>query len=96
MKIIVIACGMGIATSTLIAEEVNILLEEENISAYLIQCRISELDAYVDDADLILTAMDIEDTYQHLLKDKPVMTAIPLLTDVKREEFIGKMLKYLE
>lgn len=96
MKIIVIACGMGIATSTLIAEEVNNLLEEKNISAYLIQCRISELDAYVDDADLILTAMDIEDTYQHLVKDKPVLTAIPLLTDINRADFVEKMLQHLE
>lgn len=95
MKIIIIACGMGIATSTLIGEEVNTILEEKNISAYLIQCRISELDAYADDADLILTAMDIE-ADDHQTKGKPVMTAIPLLTDINRESFIKKMLKYLE
>ncbi|WP_317854347.1 PTS galactitol transporter subunit IIB [Chakrabartyella piscis] len=94
MKIIVIACGIGIATSTLISEEVNLILEEKDISAYLIQCRISELDAYAEEADLILTAMDI-DAEQGQALGTPVLTAIPLLTDINREEFIEKMLKYL-
>jgi PTS system galactitol-specific IIB component len=90
MKTIIIACGAGVATSTIIVDRVNHLLKEHHIDAKIIQCMASEIDAHVGHADLIITSMKLDKTY-----DKPVVTGISLLTGVGREETEKAILDYL-
>ena len=52
MKRIIVACGSGIATSTIISSHLSELLDQHHISYELIQCSLQEIDSYVDDADL--------------------------------------------
>lgn len=47
MKTIVVACGSGIATSTVICEGLENLLKENGIAYNIIQCSITELKSYV-------------------------------------------------
>ena len=56
MKII-IACGSGVATSTLIASKVEDLLKKHNIKAQVIQCSLNEVDGLLKDATLVVTSM---------------------------------------
>jgi PTS system galactitol-specific IIB component len=53
---IVVACGSGIATSTLAAEEVKSVCEDIGIRGYkIIKCSMTEIPSYVGEVDIILT-----------------------------------------
>lgn len=81
MKTILVACGSGIATSTIICESIKNLLNENNLKADIIQCSIGDIDGRVDDADLIVTSTKLTKEYKI-----PVISAISLLTGVGRAE----------
>ena len=40
-KVILVACGTGIATSTVVCKKVEDLIKANNINARVIQCKIS-------------------------------------------------------
>ncbi|HBL5326320.1 TPA: PTS galactitol transporter subunit IIB, partial [Clostridioides difficile] len=42
MKKILVACGAGIATSTIVCDRVERLVKENNIQAEVEQCKIAE------------------------------------------------------
>ena len=63
MKTIVVACGSGIATSTVICEGLENLLKENGIAYNIIQCSITELKSYVGEADMILSSMPLSEEY---------------------------------
>ena len=54
-KIVLVACGTGIATSTVVCQRVENLLKTNGVSAKVIQCKISEVGGYEDDASLLVT-----------------------------------------
>ncbi len=89
-KTVIVACGTGIATSTMINDAVANLLKKNKIPAEIIQCKVSEIDAYVDQADLIITSMKVKKDY-----GKPMVTAIAFLSGVGvealEEEIISKL-----
>lgn len=91
MKTIVVACGTGIATSTVLNDAIENLLRENRIKANIIQCKISELDAYIDNADLIVTSMKFK-------KDlgKPTVLGIGYLTGIGVDEINATILSYMK
>lgn len=91
MKRIIVACGSGVATSTIISSHLKELLDTHHIQYELIQCSLQEIESYVNDADLIVTSMDLQKSYRI-----PKVTAISFLTSVgmeKTEEEILSLLK---
>lgn len=90
MKTIVVACGAGVATSTIIVDRVKNLLEAHNIEHKIIQCMASEIDAHVGYADLVITSMKLDKEY-----DIPVVTGIAFLTGIGREETEQTVLRHL-
>ena len=91
MKTIVIACGSGIATSTVISMKLRELLEKNNIENQLIQCSISEVDDHLKDADLLVLSTKPSITY-----DVPTVTAISLITGIGANETCNQILEYLK
>ena len=79
MKIIV-ACGSGVATSTLIASKVEDILKKNNLKAQVIQCSLNEVDGYLKGATLVVTSMG-----RLKVKDVPVVLALPYITGVGAE-----------
>ncbi len=83
MKKILVMCGTGIATSTVVANRIKDYLNskglgnEVNISHASISDKINGLDDY----DIILSTTVVPDK----IKDK-VISAVPLLTGVNDEE----------
>lgn len=63
MKKVIVACGGGIATSTLIADKVRQTLDEAGIDYQLTQTTLSELVYENSDADLIVTSMRVESDF---------------------------------
>lgn len=90
MKIIVIACGGGIATSTVIVKKVEQLLNENCIQHKIIQCTINEIKNYKN-ADLIVTSTPIEND-----SDISLVVATSYLIGMGIEETNKKILKALK
>lgn len=59
MKTVLIVCGGGVATSTIIYAKVEELLKEHKIEHRLIQCSLNEMDSYLGEADLVVSSMKI-------------------------------------
>lgn len=52
---VIVACGGAVATSTMAAEEIKDLCEENGITVEIVQCRVNEIETYMDGVDLICT-----------------------------------------
>lgn len=48
---VIVACGGAVATSTMAAEEIKELCADHNIELDLVQCRVNEIETYMDGAD---------------------------------------------
>jgi PTS system galactitol-specific IIB component len=88
-KHILVACGTGIATSTVVTIKIKEALEANSINATVEQCKVSELPYKVDSADLIVTTTSFQ-------SDKiPVIRALSFLTGIGVEEDINKIIEIL-
>lgn len=77
---ILIACGSGIATSTVAQEKVKEILKKENISAKIVKSSINEIPNKKDKVDLILvTSKYTKDI------NKPVIPVFGLISGVNKE-----------
>ncbi|MBR5501818.1 MAG: PTS galactitol transporter subunit IIB, partial [Oscillospiraceae bacterium] len=50
---VVIACGSGVATSTVIAERVQRVVKEAGFNAQIVQCGVNGVEAEAKDATLV-------------------------------------------
>lgn len=91
MKTIVIACGTGVATSTIVVEKVKNLLQDHDIDANIIQCTMSDVAGHADQADLIITTMQLKNDF-----DKPIVTAISFLTGIGQADTEQQILEHLQ
>ena len=83
---IVVSCGTAIATSTHVALKLKELLEEKGFSIHTIQCRVSEVTDYADQADLVVTTAQIPFDLK-----VPVINGLPFLTGVGIKEVIDSI-----
>lgn len=90
-KRVVIACGAGLATSTMILEKVKEILDEAGIDYSLSQSQIYELDSYDGRADLFVTSMKIDETKYKT----PIVVGTPFLIGMNEEEAKQKILEIL-
>mgnify|MGYP002390918712 CR=1 FL=1 len=76
-----IACGSGVATSTVMASRVKSLLDKHNLKAEIIQCSMNEASTCSPaDTALIVTSLG-----KLNVKDIPVVVAIPYITGIGAE-----------
>lgn len=89
---ILVACGSGVATSTLAADEVRSVCEEYGIVNYsIIKSSMQELTNVTDQADVVLTTS----VYRGEL-DKPYMSVSAFITGINEEKTrqkLGQLLK---
>lgn len=90
-KMILIACGTGIATSTVVANKVLDLIKENNINAEVDQIKISEAKQKQEDADLIVSTTILPTTY-----DIPSIVATGYITGVGTEKLDEEILAALK
>lgn len=88
---IIVACGGAVATSTMAAEEIKELCEANNISVELVQCRVNEIETYMDGVDLICTTAKLDRTFG----DIPVVHGMPFISGVGIEALQQKILTIL-
>ncbi|WP_182104521.1 PTS sugar transporter subunit IIB [Niallia taxi] len=91
MKKILVACGAGIATSTVVCNRVENLVKENNISADVIQCKIAEVASRQGEADLIVSTTILPTTYII-----PAIVATAYITGIGMEALDQKILDHLK
>lgn len=91
-KKIIVACGGAVATSTLAAEEIKELCKENNIKLDLVQCRINEINTFIDDVDLICTTARMD----HTFGDIPIVHGMPFVSGVGIDQLKDKILSILK
>jgi len=90
-KVVLVACGTGIATSTVVNNAVQKIAKANNLAVELIQCKMMEVPGYADRADLLITTTVVD-------KDKysfPVVNGRPFLTGVGKAKAEKEILDYL-
>jgi PTS system galactitol-specific IIB component len=92
MKRILIACGNGIATSTVVASKVKEYLDEQGIEVTTTQTKLMEVPSKVQDYDLLVTTGQFEGQ----TGDTPVVKGMPILTGIGAEQTMTEILNYLK
>lgn len=91
-KLVLVACGTGIATSTVVNEAVSKLAKKNNIPIEIIQCKIMEVPGYSDGADLLVTTTVIDKSKYAF----PVISARAFLTGIGLDKVEDQILAELQ
>ena len=96
MKVIIVACGGGIATSATVATKINNELEERGMDslAKAEAVDIKSLDMFIKNADIYVSITPVVGVVEEY--DIPVVSGIPLLTGVGKDETIEKIIELLK
>ena len=62
-KKVVIACGSGIATSTLAVHKFKTFCEDNKLDVEVTQCSYAEVDGFLSGADLLLTTQKYDEKF---------------------------------
>ena len=89
-KQVLVACGAGIATSTVVNNAIEELVRENKLSIDVKQIKIAEVGGYVDTADLLVTTAMTQKEYPF-----PVINARAFLTGIGKEDTKQKILEEL-
>lgn len=96
MKTIIVACGGGIATSATVATKINNELENRGLISLAIAeaVDIKSLDMFIKNADVYVSITPVVGVVEEF--DIPVISGIPLLTGVGKEETFDKIIQALK
>lgn len=78
---VLVACGAGIATSTVVMNKVDNLFKENGIDADLIQIKIAEAASKQDDADMLISTTVLPTEYKI-----PAIKAMGFLTGIGQDK----------
>ncbi|WP_394237681.1 PTS sugar transporter subunit IIB [Niallia oryzisoli] len=90
-KTVLVACGAGIATSTVVCNRVENLIKDNKIDANVVQCKIAEVASRQDGADLIVSTTILPTTYKI-----PALSATAYITGIGMEALDKKILDHLK
>jgi len=91
MKKVLVACGAGIATSTVVNNAIEEMAKEHKIKVNLVQIKITEVGSHVDTADLLVTTAMTKTEYPF-----PVINARAFLTGIGMEDTKKQILNELQ
>lgn len=91
-KQVVVACGKGLATASMVIKKVEDILMQNNIDANVIQTRVEELKNYEDKADIFITTMKVnKEDYK-----TPTVIGSALLVGFNDESVIEEIISILK
>lgn len=90
-KRILVACGAGIATSTVVFNHIESLLKENGIEAELEQIKIAEAKSKQENADLLISTTILPTTY-----DIPSIVATSYISGIGKAKTDEKVLEALK
>ena len=89
-KTILIVCGTGVASSAIMNNAVQDLLERNKLDSQVILCRYSQMERYLSQADLIIASLDLPERSQ-----PPVIMGTGFLTGIGVDELEENILRQL-
>lgn len=90
-KTVLIACGAGIATSTVVCDRVEKLIKANNLNAQVIQCKIAEVASRENEADLIVSTTILPKQYSI-----PALKGMAYITGMGAEKLDQEIIKILQ
>ncbi|MGB8000182.1 MAG: PTS sugar transporter subunit IIB [Anaerobacillus sp.] len=90
-KQVLVACGAGIATSTIVNGAIEEMAKEHQLKLDLVQIKITEVGGYVDTADLLVTTAMTKKEYPF-----PVINARSFLTGIGTDDTKKQILEELQ
>ncbi|MCP3027974.1 PTS sugar transporter subunit IIB [Halobacillus sp. A5] len=90
-KQVLVACGAGIATSTVVNGAIEDMAKENNLKVDLVQIKISEVGSYEETADLLVTTAMTKKEYPF-----PVINARSFLTGIGTDDTKKQILEELK
>lgn len=90
MKKVLVACGTGVATSTVVTIKIKEAIQAAGIQADVHQCKVSEIDSNNNDVDLIVTTT----AYEHPVV--PVIRSLSFLTGIGMDADVEKIINILK
>lgn len=88
---VLVACGAGIATSTVVVKKVEDLFARHHIPVEIDQIKISEASAKEDSADLLITTTMLPTEYKI-----PAIKAMAFLTGIGTEKVEKEIIEAVE
>ena len=83
-KLIVVACGAGINTSTIAEDAIKERMDKEGLHDVVVKrILMADIDRFVDQMDMVVSMMKIYRTF-----DVPVLQGMPLLIGSKEEKTV--------
>lgn len=90
-KRVLVACGAGIATSTIVMDRIERLLKREGIEADLMQIKIVEAKKLQSEADILISTTILPTTY-----DIPAIVATSYITGIGMEDIDNQIIDILK
>ena len=91
MKRILVACGNGIATSTVVATKVKNYLEQKGLQVQTSQTKLMEVPGKVEGYDLLVTTGQFEGQTHGV----PYVKGMPLLTGIGAQQALEEIYNIL-
>ncbi len=93
MKTILTACGVGYASSTIIAERVKDLLARNGLTdeVRILQCTLNEVPGMLEDVDCVVTSSMVTGEFS-----VPMFNGVAFLSGIGMEELEEKILEVLK
>jgi PTS system galactitol-specific IIB component len=85
---LLIACGSGIATSTVAQEAVKKIVSDAAINAKIFKCTVSELETKQNDVDIVLVTTN----YKKPLK-KPCISVFGLISGIGKDKIANEIIE---
>lgn len=90
-KVVLVACGTAIATSTVVAKSIEEAAKKEGIPVITRQCKASEARKLAKDADLIVATTPLPSDL-----GVPVIQGLAFLTGVGRDQVLAEIIEALK
>ncbi|MDX9864580.1 MAG: PTS sugar transporter subunit IIB [Anaerolineaceae bacterium] len=90
-KTILVACGTGIATSTMAAKAIESAMEERGIDVIIRQCKTAEIMGRLNGVNVLVTTTSFSSDI-----GVPIIRTLAFLTGIGKEEAIDQIIAALE
>lgn len=84
MKKVLVACGTGVATSTVVKVKIQEALKANGIDAEVEQCKVAEIDSKLSGADLVVTTTSYTSDKIQVLRALSFLTGVGMDADIKK------------
>jgi PTS system galactitol-specific IIB component len=89
-KVVLVACGTGIATSTVVAVGIEEAMRDRGLNVVTRQCKVAEINGHLSGIDLIVTTTSVTGDF-----GVPVIQTLAFLTGIGKPAVLDKIADYL-